>query len=111
MVRSPFSVRFIDRVGLTSTASYTVPPGYRAVVRDLDVYQGITVSTNKVTFQGRLTQTIWEQHGGGDNDTYGSWRGRQVFYAGETFAIVSNDGFEWDVTLSGYLLIDDAPSS
>lgn len=99
-----YSVRLIQELGLTGSTSYVVPDGMVAIARDLDVYEGASLLPDVVYLQGALGQAIWFQVGNvEDGLTYGSWRGRQVFNAGESVTIRAASG-TWDVTLSGYLL-------
>lgn len=62
------------------------------------------MSGTELFFHGSEGQAIarWDTATFGNAET-DTWRGRQVFTAGQTFDIES-DGFTWDVTVSGYLL-------
>lgn len=83
---------------------YTVPAGYRAVVRDLDVaYQTTGGSTQVefaiagVTFFGNAqnSSALWVAV---------QWRGRQIANAGDQIGVgVSGDSSS--VAVSGYLLV------
>lgn len=86
-------------VGVNTT--YTVPAGYRAIVRDLDA---INISGGS----GSLTMTIaglaylFVAQSSTYLD-YHAWRGRQVVNPGETLQ-VSQSGINWGYAVSGYLL-------
>jgi hypothetical protein len=103
-----YSQRFIAVKGLSSTSFNIVPDGYVVVVRDIDTYIGTPTGINGIYFQGHLGQTIWWSEATIGQSQYASWRGRQVFYAGETFAMYADVGAldAYDVTVSGYLLSD-----
>lgn len=100
-----YSTRILEAAGLASTIVYTVPAGYVLIIRDLDVYCHAT-GVDHVYLVGATGQTIWHQEFDVSTTFYGSWRGRQVIYAGEQVSITAAmsvlDGA--DVTLSGYLL-------
>lgn len=83
---------------------YTVPVGYLAIARDLDAFQGVTILPDTIYFIGSVGQVIWRNTAIISQDQYGSWRGRQVFNAGESFAVHSDRSFPFDITISGYLL-------
>lgn len=101
-VATIYSTRFLQELGLSGTATYTVPDGFVAVVRDLDAYQDV-LPGGTVFLEGALGQAIWsETNDAATGKTYQSWRGRQVFQPGETLT-VSTDS-PWDVTVCGYLL-------
>jgi hypothetical protein len=91
-------------VGVTDPVSYTVPAGYRAVVRDIDTYNGGDLLQFASYFEGNDLQTIWGVQWTNVNAWSNQWRGRQVFYAGESFHFRADSGV--DVTISGYLLRD-----
>jgi hypothetical protein len=97
-----YSVRFFGIQGLNGVASYTVPAGYRAVVRDLDVYCDNSGAGGTFFFKGPASQTIWHLSLAATATTDGQWRGRQVFNTGETFLVDADTNS--DVTVSGYLL-------
>lgn len=99
---SVYSTHFISAVGLVGTRAFTVPAGFVAVLRDLDVYNGGGFSATQVYLHGGLGQTIWFNNFAGPGAAYASWRGRQVLTAGFAFDITTNGAC--DATLSGYLL-------
>lgn len=97
-----YSTRFIQVRGLDGAVTYTCPDGYVAVVRDLDAYHGATGAESSVYLIGAGGQTLWENDNSVVDASYSSWRGRQVFYEGESIQVSANDST--DVTVSGYLL-------
>jgi len=101
-VSSPiYSTRFIAEQGLAGIALYTVPLGFVAVVRDIDAYNGGSLSPEFLFFEGTAGQTIWK--GTGTMDPVNpQWSGRQVFVENEAFSFFTTG--TWDVTASGYLL-------
>jgi hypothetical protein len=100
-----FSTRFLAQhdlaVGLTAT--YTVPVGFVAVVRDIDVYNG-TAEAGTVNALGSASQVFWSESWSIVNAGWRMWRGRSVLYAGEVLTLES-DVSVIDVTASGYLLV------
>lgn len=97
-----YSVKFFELQGLLGFVSYTVPPGYVAVVRDLDAYASAGAAAQNLYLIGNVLQTIWWHNWTGLSIATAQWRGRQVFVAGEQFHLNSDAGV--DVTVSGYLL-------
>lgn len=106
MARPVYSTRFIQAHGLTSTASYTVPAGFIAVVRDVDTWISTPIGLNALFLHGALGQAIWQTSATIGESQYGSWRGRQVFEPGELVEVEADVGAldAYDVTVSGYLL-------
>jgi hypothetical protein len=96
-----YSTRFIAVQGLVGTQAYTVPNGYRAVVVQVNVYNGGGVSVTTAIWHGSAGQAIalWASNLTASD---GFFSGRQVFNAGESFDITTDGA--WDVTVSGYLL-------
>lgn len=98
-----YSTRFIAVKGGTTFYGYTVPPGNLAIVRDVDTYASSELAFSQVFFEGNEKQAIWFWESGLGAESYGSWRGRQVFNPGEQFGIRINVSHA-DATVSGYLL-------
>jgi hypothetical protein len=96
-----YSARFIAVQGLVGTETYTVPPGYVAVVRQVNLYNGGGISVTTAIWHGSVGQTLalWASSLTASDAFF---VGAQVFYAGETFDITTNGA--WDATVSGYLL-------
>jgi len=83
--------------------TYTVPVGFVAVLRDIDAYSGILTGNTLLGYLAATPDVVFFQASWGINETgWRSWRGRQVFYAGDTFGLSSNQFV--DGAMSGYLL-------
>lgn len=85
-----------------SSWSYTVPAGFRLVVRDIDVFFGGGVEGGAANFVGTLGQTFAYFPFTGLESSGQHWQGRAVFDPGDEIGLVSGVGV--DVTVSGYLL-------
>lgn len=96
-----YSTRFIAVQGLVGAEVFTVPVGYVAVVRDINLYNGGGITVTTAIWHGSAGQALalWSSSASASDAFF---TGRQVFYAGETFDITTNGA--WDVTVSGYLL-------
>jgi len=100
-----YSVRFIavhDQPALLK-AEYVVPDGYTAVVRDFDAYYGGSLSAEQVFLVGSADQIVWQVSWAINEAGWRGFRGRQVYYTGETIAVYGTDVM--DLTASGYLLL------
>lgn len=82
---------------------YTVPAGFVAVVREMDVYFGPSLAARKIFAEGTASQIFWEDSVAAVEDGWRQWQGRQVFYASESFQLFCA-GDVGDITVSGYLL-------
>lgn len=98
-----YSKRFVQLHGLNGTHVYTCTAGVVTVLRDVDAYYGGTGVLQNVLVIGANGQAIWEFNPAVLEPSYGSWRGRQVFYAGETITFSTGDAT--DITASGYELL------
>lgn len=96
-----YSVRFFAEHGLNGTVTYTVPAGFKAVLRDLDAYNGGGVISTSVFLEGNNGQSIWSDSSSAQAKV-SQWRGRQVIEPGETITLTTTGA--WDITVSGYLL-------
>lgn len=96
-----YSTRFIAEQGLVGVAAYTVPAGYRAVVKQLSLYNGGGVSVTTAIWHGSVGQAL-ALFASNLTASDAFFVGMQVFNPGETFDITTNGA--WDVTASGYLL-------
>jgi len=104
-VSTVYSTRFLQAHGASSGASFTVPNGYVAVVRDADIYSNST-GFSAFYLQGADGQALWyAAYNPGDQKSQ-QWRGRQVYFAGETISVsVDVGGLDSiDYAVSGYLL-------
>jgi hypothetical protein len=99
---SVYSTRFYEGKNVTSGTIVTVPAGYIAIVRDIDAFFGGGIEGGALNVIGTLGQTFaWFPFTGLTSAAF-TWRGRQVFSAGESVRFVSGAGV--DLTVSGYLL-------
>jgi hypothetical protein len=89
--------------GTTSVVSLSVPAGFVYVIRDLDVFLTAGISDATGYLKGSSGQAIFYFTQTALNSGYHSWRGRQVFEAGESFSF-DPGGDAMDFTLSGYKL-------
>lgn len=102
MALTLYSTRFFAIHDLSGPASYTVPDGLVAVVRDLDAFWGIDTEGNKLIMVGSAGQVIYQASWDIGSSGSRQWTGRQVLYAGETLQLDTED--VTDVSVSGYLL-------
>lgn len=98
-----YSVNFIAAAGMSTSASYTVPDGYVAVVTTIDWFFGSEIDPPYAEALGEAGQCF--SYAGTDPLTPAlvSWRGRHVLTAGESFSVECLVG-NVDVTACGYLL-------
>lgn len=100
-----YSTRFLSAKGATSTGSFTVPNGYVAVVRDLDAYAN-SIAAAAIFLHGASGETLYWFDWGIATQEAVNWRGRQVYFAGESIEVEIAVGVadSVDYALSGYLL-------
>lgn len=102
-----YSVRFLGWSASSTPPPYTVPEGYVAIVRDVDVTSGggamtnfaLVINTVAVIWRGQFTVESVGQSA--------QWRGRQVLNPGDILDFASD--VATDGAVSGYLLTQDAP--
>jgi hypothetical protein len=82
---------------------YSVPAGYLAIIRDVDVFWRPTTLGGALTILNQVTAAIWYSTNAENTAQWQGWRGRQVIPAAGTFAVNILAG-TCDVTVSGYLL-------
>ena len=82
---------------------YTVPAGKVFIMRDIDARLQTTGASDLFFGEGTTSQFFVRMKGAVVQDV-GTWRGRQVFNAGETVAAFVDAGL-WNWAISGYLLI------
>lgn len=103
-----YSVLFQQLVDTSGGTTYTVPGGFTAVLRDVDVFDGSATGDNVFQLFGQAGQTIdfWRSPvptlGPANAGNTHQWRGRQVVNEGDHFTAYADSGL--DVTISGYLL-------
>lgn len=95
-----YSTKFVERLSFTGNAPYTVPAGYRAVVRDFALVTD--VGPCEFYLYGALGQSIYYLAGVAANQ-WSNWTGRYVANAGETFGVQVPTG-KADFALCGFLL-------
>ena len=106
MTLSPvYTTTFLAAKGLTGTASYSVPAGFVAVVRDIDAYGSVTAA-GSVTVEGPAGEAIFYfplPINGQDSKHLTT---RCAYTAGQTITAVARVGpvDAMDVTVTGYLL-------
>jgi hypothetical protein len=102
-VAAVYSTRLVlASVPAFSTALFTVPEGYTAVVRDIDAVAAADIGV-EVSFAlaGVPFFAYFSEAGTGSLSI--QWRGRQVAYPGEELGLVVTN-VNIDVVISGYLL-------
>ena len=98
-----YSTRLLVVHNLVEVATYTVPDGFIAVVRDIDGYASAGLIQTVVTVYGNLSQVIDWWVIDTDTTVVHQWRGRQVLYAGEQLQVLTTGPA--DITISGYELV------
>lgn len=99
-----YSVRFLGIQGVVLVASYVVPLGHRAVLRDVDLYYGGSIGGATWYIHGAAGQSLGAGNFPPTVSGYQNWRGRAVYLGGETIQVVVTDTM--DVTACGYLFTD-----
>lgn len=100
-----YSTRIFAVHDLSGVITYTVPDGKVLIVRDIDVFWGVSTAGALVNFLGSANQVFYQASFGINDVGWRQWTGRQVLSAGEVVTAFSSDTM--DVSASGYLL--DAP--
>lgn len=100
-----YSHSFITIEGLTGAHSYAPESGYKAIVRDIDVYATgvLDIPFTYVFAHGSDGQAFFYYQWEPGAQAWEGWRGRQVIESGQSFDITSYNG-PVDVSVSGYLL-------
>lgn len=104
MATAVYSVRFIAVNSVGGEGTYTVPSGYRAIVRDIDTAQ---VGGEANTPWDCVNDSLGYVIAGGfyeGVESYEQWRGRQVVNEGETIETSSGGSGLCSFAVSGYLL-------
>lgn len=97
-----YSTRFIGWASTTSPPPYTVPNGYAAIVRDIDVSSGGGAIINWEASVNGIARFAGGQFTIEALNQFAQWHGRQVLEPGEILELLS-DG-PTDGMVSGYLL-------
>jgi hypothetical protein len=104
MASAVYSTRFFVQEALVGNLGYTVPDGYRAVLRDvdgfIDAYSGLTALA--IDGVGGATIAYWSVASGTFQTI--QWRGRQVFNPGDIIGFLQTGADPVSVSASGYLL-------
>lgn len=104
MSRPVYSTDFLDLHASELGIGYTVPDGYKAIVRDIDVFFTALAVIN-LNIIGPSGGTFAYFSYIPTEAAFQSWRGRQVFNAGDTFGVTGTvDAGSFDIRVSGYLL-------
>jgi hypothetical protein len=101
-----FSTQFISQQGVTNTGvEYLVPAGFIAVVRDVILYTNTGISNTHCEVKNATSNALMVRHDAhtGNADWFHDEL-RQVLNSGEVLRAFT-DGQQWDVTISGYLLV------
>jgi hypothetical protein len=105
VARAVYSTRFVEiPFGAPASASYTVPAGYIAVVRDIDVrFSGGT--GGPMVVQVADPNVILAVLNSGDAITgMAQWQGRTVCNEGEVLEALNLGSVDASCAVSGYLL-------
>jgi hypothetical protein len=103
-VANVFSTRFFavhDQPAILPV-SYTVPAGFTAVVRDIDVYCADILGGEEFFARGNAGEVFWQDSIALGETGWRMWRGRQVLFEGESWELFGTKVF--DLAASGYLL-------
>jgi hypothetical protein len=97
-----YSTRFLHQQRVAGTSSYTVPTGFRAVVKDINV---ANVSAASAEAQVLAAGVILAANVIPAEPGVLRWQGMAVVYHGETIQVVDVSGL-LAVYVSGYLLTE-----
>jgi hypothetical protein len=100
-----YTVTFLAEKGLTGSASYTTPPGFVAVVRDIQAYGSVTAA-GSITVEGPVGEAIYFYDWPINGQAVDYRTVRVAYTAGQTITAVARVGpvDAVDVTVTGYLL-------
>jgi hypothetical protein len=101
---SVYSTTFIAQAGFAGSTSYVVPPGFIALVTNLNAYtDGVDLSSD-LFLEGVAGQVVWWSGTLLATSSFHSWEGKFVAQPGQSFGLHTTGFNDWDVTVSGYLL-------
>lgn len=105
MARAVYSTRFLAVAGgADASETYTVPAGFIAVVRDIDVtLSGDASALAQVALESPNLVFAYIPASGTASESW-QWQGRQVCNEGETLAAVLSTDTFGSIAVSGYLL-------
>ena len=100
-----YTVTFLAERGLTGSATYTVPQGFVAVVRDIQAYGSVTAA-GSITVEGPVGEAIYFYDWPINGQAVDYRTIRVAYTAGQTITAVARVGpiDAIDVTVTGYLL-------
>jgi hypothetical protein len=102
--RPVYSTRFIAEANAGLHGTYTVPPGYLAIVRDITLWcDSPQAGWGLVSCIASLGVVIFATPFDHDNTSY-SWQGRAVVNELEEISCDSSTGLIYSAIVSGYLL-------
>lgn len=104
MASAVYSTRFCSNYAVSPAASYTVPPGYRAIVRDITAWYAAGSSPGYA--YGEIDEVggaFWYQTMG-EGPSWAQFSGRVVLNEMETLAVVMNSTEPGTIIACGYLL-------
>lgn len=104
MAAAVYSTRFDAKQTFSGTSTLVVPDGFRAILRDLDVFFGEQALPAELRLNGDLGQGLYVVTNTIGTPSCAQWRGRQVVNPGESFSVTVSGGGNADYALSGYLL-------
>lgn len=107
MASTIYSTRFGAKhdMSISDPLIFTVPAGFRAVIRDIDVYYGGLTGNTFIALLDETPQVVfWQDSVAIGESGWRSWRGRQVLLEGESCTLSADD--VCDVMVSGYLLVE-----
>jgi hypothetical protein len=100
-----YSTRFFSDPHFVATpASYVVPAGFVAVLRDVWIYLGNNATPAAWQMESGTGAVLWAAEALPFNPQFWFWQGRQVYNAGDTIQVVNTGVAPLDATASGYLL-------
>lgn len=104
MASSVYSQRFISSTDLASSPAFTVPPGYRAIVRTITVWPFVAGSGFEMFFVNTTTSVLlWLQLTVGTPATF-EHDTRLVFEPGDVMSLQTNYTGTMHGQVGGYLL-------
>ena len=99
-----YTVQFISRKGLHGNATYTVPAGFVAVVRDASIYMN-SLSQGDFFLHGPSGEAVMWQSVAVNSQAYQHLETRVVYDEGQTISVLVDlaPGDNGDVNVAGYL--------
>jgi hypothetical protein len=103
-VADVYSTNFLDLHAAALGIGYEVPAGFKAIVRDIDVFfTALAVINLNIIGPSGGTFAYFSYIPSGS--AFQDWRGRQVFSPGDVIGVTGTiDAGSFDLRMSGYLL-------